>query len=95
MFGDWEWDDRRTELQRRRQDRWMDEGAERRLVIIELGAGTAVPTVRRYSAVVSVACKAPLIRINVREPEVRVGNIGLAMGALAGLKAIQAVLDLS
>ena len=47
-----------------------------RLVIIELGAGTAVPTVRRYSEVVSATCKAPLIRINVRESEVRAGNIG-------------------
>jgi hypothetical protein len=73
------------EFQRQRQNWWMDEVDGHRLFIIELGAGTAVPTVRRFSEVVSVVQKSPLIRINVREPEVRPGNIGLAMEALAGL----------
>ena len=61
-------------------------------VIIELGAGMAVPTVRRYSELVSTTCKAPLIRINVREPGVRAGNLWLAMGALAGLQGFEAKL---
>ncbi len=93
MFGDWEWDESRSELQRQRQDRWMDEVARGRLVIIELGAGTAVPAVRRFSEVVSVVQKAPLIRINLHDSGVRAGNMGLAMGALAGLRAIEAELD--
>ena len=71
----------------------MDEVDGHRLVIIELGAGTAVSTVRRFSEVVSVVEKAPLIRINVRDPAVPAGNIGLAMGSLAGLRAIEAELD--
>jgi NAD-dependent SIR2 family protein deacetylase len=93
MFGDCQWDEARTEMQRRRQDRWLDEVDGCPLVVIELGAGTTVPTVRRFSEALSVACNAPLIRINLREPGVPPRNIGLGMSALAGLRAIEAELE--
>jgi hypothetical protein len=54
-------------------------------VVIEIGAGTAIPTVRRFGE----AQDCPLIRINARERQVRPsGDVGLAMGGLEGLKAI-------
>ncbi|MCS6978432.1 MAG: hypothetical protein NZM31_15690, partial [Gemmatales bacterium] len=49
MFGDWEWDERRTAEQEGRLERWLDEIRGRRLAVVEIGAGQAVPTVRRFS----------------------------------------------
>ena len=63
--------------------------AGRRLVVIELGAGTAVPSVRIQSESLVQRMKTRLIRINVREAWVPEGQIGLACGALAGLTALQ------
>jgi NAD-dependent SIR2 family protein deacetylase len=58
------------------------------LVVIEIGAGTAVPTVRRQAELASAGDGA-LIRINPREPEVRHGRgISLPMGALAALSEL-------
>ncbi len=59
------------------------------MVIIECGAGTALPTVRRLCERVVQTHDARLIRIDPREPNVPQGHVGLAMGALEGLRAIQ------
>lgn len=54
-----------------------------------MGAGTNIPSVRRRGE----ALKVPLIRINPGAPEVgRTTDIGLAMGALRGLRLIHAAL---
>lgn len=83
MFGDWAWLDHRTAEQEHRLQRWL--GQTRRPVIIELGAGTAVPTVR----ITGERLAAPMIRINPREPDTSSRrDIALPCGALAGLTAI-------
>ena len=64
MFGDWNWLEQRTEVQHAALRRWQ-RGVDR-LVTIELGAGTAVPTVRMFSE----RQPGTLIRINLREAEV-------------------------
>jgi NAD-dependent SIR2 family protein deacetylase len=86
MFGDSGWIGDRTDEQVARFDAWAS-GADK-LVAVECGAGTAIPTVRRM-------CESAgrLIRINVREPEVRApGHIGIAGKALATLEAIDRLL---
>jgi hypothetical protein len=65
--------------------------AEKPLAVIELGAGTAVPTIRRLSERL-VRRGGRLIRINPREAQVPAGEHGLALGALEGLRRIEAVL---
>ena len=57
-------------------------------MVVECGAGTAIPTVRSQCEQVAGRWSAPLVRINVREPAVPRGHIGLALGALAALRAI-------
>ncbi|NUT91199.1 MAG: NAD-dependent protein deacetylase, partial [Saccharothrix sp.] len=60
----------------------------RNLVVLEIGAGVAVPTVRRQAELASAASGA-LIRINPREPDVRHGRgVSLPMGALEALTAL-------
>lgn len=87
MFGDSGWLPARTDTQLRRLDRWMARVS--RPVAIELGAGSAIPTVRMYAQQSGGA----LVRINPSEPDVgRVPGVGIACGALAGLRAIQSAL---
>jgi len=91
MFGDGDWLERRSAQQAERLERWL-ENVERPLVI-ELGAGTAIPSVRYFSQQV-VARGGRLIRINPREPQVSGKlDVGLAAGALEGLRAIAAAMD--
>jgi len=88
MFGDWEWESRRTDTQSQRLQQWlaMLEDADARLAIVEMGAGTAVPTVRHTSEDVAAHFAVPLIRINPRESFG--AEIPLEMGALEALEQI-------
>src|SRR5439155_1166776 len=70
MFGDWGWDDARASGQRQRLEDWLQSACTRRLAIIECGAGTAIPTVRRFCEEIALESGGLLVRINVREPEV-------------------------
>src|SRR5450830_299401 len=88
MFGDWDWIEGRSALQAARLEDWLRK--VRRPVVIELGAGTAVPSVRHFSQQV-VQGGGRLVRINPREWQVAgARDVGLAAGALAGLQAIAA-----
>lgn len=83
MFGDWNWLDWRTEQQMARFNEWLD--SVHNPVVIEIGAGTAIPSVRRFGQ----SLKVPLIRINPTEACVsRSCDISLNTGALEGIKAI-------
>lgn len=85
MFGDAEWIGTRSDDQQARLRSWL--GVRERLVAIELGAGSAIPTVRRFTE----HCGLPYIRINPTEPDVRsTHGIGIRAGALAALRAIDA-----
>lgn len=92
MFGDWGWDSARTADQQRRFDEWMGEMAGRCLVIVEIGAGTAVPTVRWMCEQSAQRLEAQLVRINPREAQGPPGSLGISMGGLAGLEAIAGAL---
>ena len=85
MFGDWGWLERRTALQYQGLQQWLS-GVDK-LVCIEIGAGTNIPTVRHFSE----NCGGRLIRINPGEPEVPDLNtgIGLALGGLAGIQQLR------
>ena len=85
MFGDDRWLEERTAAQFTRLDAWRRQVG--RLVVVELGAGTDVPSVRRMGE----AQRAPLLRINPREPDVAPGRgIGIPLGALDALLALRA-----
>ena len=89
MFGDGEWLERRAAAQEARMQAWL--ARVRRPVVVELGAGTAIPSVRRFSHAVVQQYGGRLVRINPREPQVPGANdAGIAMGALDGLRAIAA-----
>lgn len=90
MFGDWSWLYHRTDEQQERFAAWLKGLAKFsvRLAVIELGAGSAIPTVRHTSEQTAQKYGGRLIRINPREPEVPRGQIGLPLGAAEGIEKI-------
>jgi NAD-dependent SIR2 family protein deacetylase len=90
MFFDGDWDDRHQQDQFTRIEGWLANQDEP-IVVVELGAGTAVPTVRSFSE--GMAEDGTLIRINLREPEVPDGQIAIRRGALEALEGIDRALE--
>ena len=83
MFGDWGWIEDRTLAQQARLERWR-RGVER-LLVVEIGAGTAIPTVRRFGE----EQDAPLIRINTTEAKTS-GDRGVSL-PIAGGEALRGI----
>jgi NAD-dependent SIR2 family protein deacetylase len=88
MFGDWGWRPERSQEQALRLRGWLDSLTKERLVIVECGAGTAVPSVRHFSEHLLERPGTRLVRINAREADVPAGQVGIPSGALAALAAI-------
>lgn len=93
MFGDYHWVGDRSRRGLDELADWRRSLRGSRLVVVELGAGTGLPTVRRQAELASAANGA-LIRINPREPEIRHGRgVSLPVGALEGLTEIDRHFD--
>ncbi len=88
MFGDWNWQPQRGREQALRLRDWLEATEGRTLAIIECGAGTAVPGVRRMSERLLVRSRTKLVRINTTEAGVPDGQTGLQGSALAMLETI-------
>ncbi|MFN4258352.1 MAG: SIR2 family NAD-dependent protein deacylase [Gemmataceae bacterium] len=89
MFDDWDWLQARCAEQYHHYQHWLRQVADQRVVAIELGAGLAIPTVRRE-------CERHgdvLIRVNPREADTLTGGIGIPHGALATLKRMDALMS--
>lgn len=103
MFGDGGWQDVPSRRQRARLEAWRrGQVTPGPFVVIECGAGTAIPSVRWFSETQMREKDSVLVRINPREAQGpaefpwREGNlpgfVGIGMGALAALRAIDAAL---
>jgi NAD-dependent SIR2 family protein deacetylase len=87
MFNDSGWVEQRSAGQEARLDRWLSNA--KRPVVIEVGAGTTIPSVRHFSHLVIQQHGGRLIRINPNEcgvPTPR--DVSLPMGAAEGLALI-------
>jgi NAD-dependent SIR2 family protein deacetylase len=94
MFGDMSWIADRSYAQQERFSQWLKalEKKSARLTVIELGAGTAIPTVRYTSERVAEQLRGNLIRINPREADGPDGCFSFAMGALEGIRQLEGAL---
>ena len=90
MFGDWSFIGNRTDKQARGFHNWTMENKGKKILIIEIGAGSAVPTIRSFGDRFSRSEESTtLIRINPREYDVMdEKNIGIAAGGLEGIKSL-------
>ncbi|WOD17122.1 SIR2 family NAD-dependent protein deacylase [Paraburkholderia kirstenboschensis] len=85
MFGDWGWVDVPYEKKGERLAAWISSVSKP--VIVELGAGRALPTVRRFS---ERNARERLIRINPREPITNpMHGVGLTGEAAATIKLLE------
>ena len=88
MFGDFSWLRRRTDLQEERFQDFLSRHGGSSLVVIECGAGTAIPTIRYLGERLGSQRGATLVRINPREHHVPQRHLSLPCGAVEGLRGI-------
>lgn len=92
MFGDYGWVSDRTAQQQRNFDEFLADMQGGRLVVVEMGAGTAIPTIRYLTEELGSRPGALAVRINPRETQIRAPHLSLPCGAREGVAAINAVL---
>ena len=92
MFNDWSYASQYQDFKKVRLESWLKE--VQNLVVIELGAGKAIPTVRRFSERMAKAKKGGFIRINPQDAGVpKMHFLSLEMKALDALKASDRLLN--
>ena len=98
MFNDWHWKPQRSASQARAEAKWLDTVGESRarIVVIEIGAGTAIPSVRHFSHRIIHEFGGRLVRINPQEHSVPTSmDVGLPGSAACTLMDLKKVLSLS
>ena len=91
MFYDHEFNPKRTWAQRKRYEAWLNENENSKIAIIEIGAGLAVPTIRKHGeALVKRFKNATLIRINPKDSDLN-PQLGISL-KLGGLEALNQIL---
>jgi len=95
MFSDWSWVSGRTARQEGQLSSWLDSlrRDQKKVVIVEIGAGTAVPTVRQLSESIANQFSTKLIRINPQDPDVPPGHISLSFNAMEAINRIHECLQ--
>jgi len=90
MFDDWHWNHTRSARQRMLLDTWLDSAPAP--LVIEIGAGRAIATVRHFTRRMQQR-GSRLIRINPREANIHnPDDIELALGAIDALERIDGYL---
>jgi NAD-dependent SIR2 family protein deacetylase len=87
MFGDWNWNSKRASKQEYHYNKWIKKNKSKKLVIIEIGAGTDISTVQDEGNHLSKYYDGiSLIRINPRDYAVdEKYGVGIECGGLEGL----------
>ena len=93
MFGDYSWLSDRTSGQEMRFDSFLAQHQHEPIVVVEMGAGTAIPTIRYMSERIGQRFGATVVRINPREAHISGGHISLPCGAVEGLEGIEGYLN--
>lgn len=95
MFGDWHWQSQMQDEKEQKLMAWLKQ--VNNLAIIELGAGTAVPSVRNFGERLinhPVNESVSLLRVNLREPQLpnKLNCYGVSLGALDGLNSLKEII---
>lgn len=89
MFGDGRYVNGSALGQEIRFHDWIESMGEQSVVVVELGAGTGLPTIRRMGEAYARSRNACLIRINPRESDVGSGHVGIALAAADALVRLE------
>lgn len=93
MFGDYSWLSKRSAIQEENFDDFLQANDNKKIVVIEIGAGSAIPTIRHLSEQLGQRRQASVLRINPREPQIRSPHFSFSGGAVEVLTQIQDALD--
>lgn len=88
MFGDYSWLHQRTGRQEVQFESFLNKSRNKPMVVIEMGAGTGIPTIRHLSERLGHQPSCTVIRINPREPYIQPPHLSLAEGSLSALQRI-------
>jgi len=88
MFGDYAWISKRSAIQDETFDAFLQNNQTKKMVIIEIGAGTAIPTIRHLSEQLGQQQQATVLRINPREAHIRAPHFSFPGGAVNVLTRI-------
>ncbi len=88
MFSDYNWISDRTDQQESKFSRFLRTTSSGNMVVVEMGAGMAVPTIRYLSERLGSHHNSTVIRINPREYHISSPHISLPSGAREGLDMI-------
>ena len=93
MFDDYDWLEQRTHEQSQRLEHWLNN--IERLLVIEIGAGTAIATARAFTHRMAFEMNAPVIRINPDNAAIHENprHVSLPMTAVQALRAIDRCMD--
>ena len=91
MFSDFSWLGHRTDHQERLFGLFLEENKDRQIVVVEIGAGTSIPTIRHLSERLGRRRGVTVVRINPREPWIDDPHMSIPDDALAALRAIEAI----
>jgi hypothetical protein len=91
MFDDWSWVERRKDQQDANYGPWVGRlaASKAKVVILEIGCGSAVATGRRESSLLARETRGTIIRVNPEDPGAPTGHLGIKMGALAFLEKMR------
>jgi len=92
MFNDVDWIDTVTRQQMRAFDQWLTAVRGRRVVVLEIGAGTAIPTIRNLGERVAQRPRTTLVRINP-EAQDEEQRLIVPLPALQALTLIDAAMN--
>lgn len=95
MFGDFSWLSHRSDRQEQNYRTFL-KNCPSPLAVVEMGAGTAISTIRNLSEGLRRVKGAAVIRINPRDYSISAPHISIPCGALAGLQGMEhALLELA
>lgn len=89
MFGDYSWLHQRTASQEDNFDAFLQQNQDGRLVVVEMGAGSAIPTIRNLSERLGQQQTNKVLRINPREAQIGPPHLSFPCGATAALDQIE------
>ncbi|WP_303723085.1 Sir2 family NAD-dependent protein deacetylase [Malonomonas rubra] len=93
MFGDYSWLHQRTAAQEDNFDAFLQQNQNGQMVIVEMGAGSAIPTIRNLSERLGRQQQTKVLRINPREPQVCAPHLSFPCGAVSALQEIDKLLN--
>lgn len=90
MFGDFHFSRERFYQQQNSFNHWLETNIlhKKKMVLIEIGAGIDVPTVRRHSEEIMRQYQSTLIRINPRDYQGPEGTLSIPLRALEALRRL-------